>query len=105
MTTKNIQDVVNELVTKIDDIQKKYWNEHTVTPQDEDITKELTTTLTQLVKEVGAGEREKLRVHIEREVVDPILDETKTFGPAKIINTLRDTLKPTTPPTSDVIEK
>lgn len=45
-TPHSLDAVMEELKIAIDDIQKKYWNEHTVTPQDEDIVELLTEKLT-----------------------------------------------------------
>lgn len=59
-------------------------------------TKEILTTLLTQAEEEKRQDREKLRVHIEREVIDPLVDTLKPkFGINEAVDALREALTPT----------
>ena len=113
MTTpeKSVKDIVDEVMLEIPCQEEHYgdgfvWTgvEHPDTGQKEIVkcfychnTREvLTQTLKaerQKREEAVDEEREKLRVHIEREVIDPLIDTSKKhFGIKEAIYNLREAL-------------
>ncbi len=56
----------------------------------------LATELATAERKGAEREREDLRVHIEREVIDPYVDTSKPFGVSDMIATLRENLSPRT---------
>lgn len=54
---------------------------------------EMLDTKNQQITAAKTEEREKIRVHIEREVIDPLVDVSKPkFDTSEAINVLRETL-------------
>ena len=97
MTTKNIQDVVAELDLILDDIETDNDNgEHNVGYYRSSYKDRLEKAITQLVKEVEAGERERCVRYFVGNIMDGF-DADAKYKEKVVI----EHIKALTPPTSD----
>lgn len=79
----------------LDTILTKAVEEARKSERETPLTKEQSQHLrSTLCNEVVQDEKEKLRVHIEREVIDPLIDPSKSFGVEEAVDTLRKALTP-----------